>query len=274
MLPGRQAPRRHERRRKRAGWWSFSDRSDTLLKMDRWHEGWWGSWWVAAAGLFVACGGRSGELYYDTVSTGNGSFGTGGGGDGGTGGVSVNGGAGGSGGSDNFGGSGGAGGTPGTGGDGGSFAFGGSNSFGGSLPFGGMGGAGGSDNTGGSDSTGGMGGAGGSDNTGGSGGAGGTNNGGGGNMGGSSGAGGSSTTSGPLECLGCIAQSCPFLVECPQDRTCFERLLCTIDECFQGEPGIECLIQCHDGDVVAALELAEALTCAVQTCGDRCNFEQ
>src|SRR5690606_41491955 len=53
--------------------------------MDRRHEGWARSCWAAAACLVVACGGRSGELYYDDVSTGNG----------------------GSGGSDNFGGAGG-----------------------------------------------------------------------------------------------------------------------------------------------------------------------
>lgn len=155
--------------------------------MDRRHEGWARSCWAAAACLVVACGGRSGELYYDEVSTGNG----------------------GSGGSDNF------------------------------------GGAGGSDNTGGSS-----------------------------NFGGTAGAGGTGTTSGPLECLGCLAQSCPFLVKCAQDVTCYQRVLCTVRDCFDDAPSLECLVRCHDGDVAAALEFAGALACAAQTCGDRCNFEQ
>lgn len=94
-------------------------------------------------------------------------------------------------------------------------------------------------------------------------------------MGGSNstgGTGGGGTSGGPLECLTCIAQDCPFLVDCAQDPTCYDRLLCTIQECLADDLALECLIECHDGDVVAAFELAQALTCPATTCADRCNF--
>ena len=76
-----------------------------------------------------------------------------------------------------------------------------------------------------------------------------------------------------MECLGCIAQDCPFIVDCVQDALCYERLICTVEDCLQGDVSIECVIDCHDGDLFAAGQLAEALNCAVDTCGDRCEFE-
>ena len=51
--------------------------------MARRHEGLGSSWWVAAACLLVACGGRSGELYNDSVATSDGFGGWGGDGGGG-----------------------------------------------------------------------------------------------------------------------------------------------------------------------------------------------
>jgi hypothetical protein len=82
------------------------------------------------------------------------------------------------------------------------------------------------------------------------------------------------TTGGPLDCLGCIGQECPFIAECVQDMLCYERLACTVEVCLQGNDiSIECVIRCHDGDLVAAGELAVALNCAAESCGDRCEFE-
>jgi len=88
------------------------------------------------------------------------------------------------------------------------------------------------------------------------------------------GSGGGSTTSGPLECVGCVAQGCPDLVDCARDPSCYERLLCTVNECFDGGASIPCFLECNDNDPIAAQELAEALECAAMTCADRCDFGQ
>jgi len=266
--------------------WSSNCRSDTLKEMDRFHWSRTGCWWVVAVCFVGACGGRSGELYDDAYNPPTGGAGVGGDGGNSTGGSggSATGGSGGfatggSGGNDT-GGSGGIGGND-TGGSGG-FAIGGSGGIGG-FDTGGNTSIGGNDTGGsGGNDTGGSGGIGGND-TGGSGGfatggSGGTNTSSTtGLIGGIGGFGGTTTvttTGGPLDCLGCIGQECPFIAQCVQDKVCYDRLVCTVEVCLQGgDLSLACIIKCHEGDYAAAVELGLALNCAADSCGDRCEFQ-
>ena len=75
----------------------------------------------------------------------------------------------------------------------------------------------------------------------------------------------------PVECITCVAENCPEVLDCVQDPVCGQGLACVVLECgIGGSPDLECLAGCFDGDIGAALDAIEVLTCIIGTCGDDC----
>ena len=86
---------------------------------------------------------------------------------------------------------------------------------------------------------------------------------------------GSGPSTGPggiQECIGCAASECPGAVECFTDPDCQAGLACGITECVGGggSPDPVCFLECFDGDVDAAFQAFEALTCVFMNCQDEC----
>jgi hypothetical protein len=88
-----------------------------------------------------------------------------------------------------------------------------------------------------------------------------------------SGAGGPGSGAGsPIDCFGCIGDNCPQAIGCVTDPTCIQGIACSVTQCLAGgQPDIECLTDCFDGDVGAALEAIDVLTCVFGQCQMECG---
>jgi len=76
----------------------------------------------------------------------------------------------------------------------------------------------------------------------------------------------------PLGCFTCITQSCPAVLSCIQDPVCGQGLFCAFTQCLTGgAPDLLCVTECFGGDLGAALDALQAVTCLFSTCGDACG---
>ena len=76
---------------------------------------------------------------------------------------------------------------------------------------------------------------------------------------------------GPVQCISCAVQQCPFFVECLQDDVCTEGLSCAAQQCANAS--IDCVIDCYDGDVAQASALLIGFLCLTNQCGAPCGIE-
>jgi hypothetical protein len=99
--------------------------------------------------------------------------------------------------------------------------------------------------------------------TGGSGGVGGT----GGSVGGTGG------TSNGTACLECVSSSCPTASECFGNTACVQGIFCGLASCATGtDPaGLQCWLDCFNGDAEVALMALEAALCLGQNCAMACQ---
>lgn len=73
---------------------------------------------------------------------------------------------------------------------------------------------------------------------------------------------------GPLDCLLCIATNCPSAQQCLQNPNCVQGLLCSIQNC--NPPTFTCILNCFNGDFVAALTALQAIFCVFNQCSMEC----
>ena len=78
----------------------------------------------------------------------------------------------------------------------------------------------------------------------------------------------------PIDCIGCIAQSCPEVLSCVTNPECIQGIGCTVVQCLGGgQPDLLCIADCFGGDIEAAMEAIQVITCVFGECGDSCgNF--
>jgi hypothetical protein len=77
----------------------------------------------------------------------------------------------------------------------------------------------------------------------------------------------------PQECILCLFSECPEGLDCITDPVCGAGLICTFTNCLSGggTPDIGCVIDCFDGDLNAALQAFEAITCVFGSCAEECG---
>lgn len=105
--------------------------------------------------------------------------------------------------------------------------------------------------------------------TGGAGGGGGS-----GGSGASGGSGGGSGGTGPVACVTCIAQKCPAVQQCLFDTKCRDGVICATQKCTSGgggQPNLQCMLGCFNGDFQAALAAFQSLQCFFTSCGQTCG---
>ncbi len=77
---------------------------------------------------------------------------------------------------------------------------------------------------------------------------------------------------GPLDCFQCIGQECPEALQCLQDPTCMQGIVCTVSQCLSGgQPDFSCLLGCFNGDFQAAMQAFQSLSCVMSKCQDDCG---
>ena len=88
-----------------------------------------------------------------------------------------------------------------------------------------------------------------------------------------SGVGGSSptTSGGPLDCFACIQGSCPQAAACFQNPACLQGTICAATQCLGGPPDFGCVLNCFNGDFMAAFQALQAVGCVFQQCGQQCQ---
>jgi len=92
-----------------------------------------------------------------------------------------------------------------------------------------------------------------------------------GGVGGVGGGGGSGPTFNPIDCIGCVAENCPYTLQCIQEPACVEGLGCAVSQCLAGgQPDLLCVTDCFNGDTGMAYLAVQAITCVFDTCGDPC----
>lgn len=76
----------------------------------------------------------------------------------------------------------------------------------------------------------------------------------------------------PIDCLGCVALQCPETVACLTDPACVQGLVCGVTQCLNGgQPDLPCVAECFDGDLDAAFQAIQALSCVIGPCGEVCG---
>jgi hypothetical protein len=77
---------------------------------------------------------------------------------------------------------------------------------------------------------------------------------------------------GPIDCFQCIGQECPEALQCIQDPTCMQGILCTVSQCLSGgQPDFGCFLGCFNGDFQAAIQAFQSLSCVMGNCEDECG---
>jgi len=77
---------------------------------------------------------------------------------------------------------------------------------------------------------------------------------------------------GPIDCFQCIGQECPDALQCVQDPTCMQGIMCTVSQCLSGgQPDFSCILGCFNGDFQAAMQAFQSLSCVMGQCQDECG---
>jgi hypothetical protein len=78
---------------------------------------------------------------------------------------------------------------------------------------------------------------------------------------------------GPIDCMTCIGNECPEMLDCLVDFVCLQGLGCSALNCLSGEggPDLECVGDCFGGDMGAAMEALMGIMCIMDTCGAQCD---
>jgi hypothetical protein len=79
------------------------------------------------------------------------------------------------------------------------------------------------------------------------------------------------TSGGPLDCFACIQGNCPQAQACLQNPTCLQGTICAVTQCLGGPPDFGCVLNCFNGDFMAAFQALQAVTCIFQQCGQQCQ---
>lgn len=77
---------------------------------------------------------------------------------------------------------------------------------------------------------------------------------------------------GPIDCFGCLGAKCPSALACITNPDCIAGITCAVTNCLAGgNPDPICLADCFGGDIGAALEAFEVITCVLGQCMSECG---
>lgn len=82
---------------------------------------------------------------------------------------------------------------------------------------------------------------------------------------------GPTTSGGPLDCFACVQSSCPAAGACFQNPACLQGTICAVSQCLGGGPNFGCVLNCFNGDFMAAFQALQAVGCVFQQCGQQCQ---
>ena len=82
----------------------------------------------------------------------------------------------------------------------------------------------------------------------------------------------SAASGGAASCISCTFTKCTSALQCIQNQACLNGASCTLQKCVSGgQPDFACALACFNGDITAATDAIDAVTCVLTNCASECQ---
>ena len=82
----------------------------------------------------------------------------------------------------------------------------------------------------------------------------------------------SAASGGAASCISCTFTKCTSALKCLQNQACLNGASCTLQKCVSGgQPDFACALACFNGDITAATDAIDAVTCVLTNCASECQ---